>query len=403
MRLPKAGALLGTHDVVGCVSSGRVFQRSHRNPFWTFLYYDNRPIMAFKLELLLLRDRSSHGNIRNTLFKHLDDATTLYRLRAASKLLRDFVDLDPKRLWGTLHVHAPLRMPDKPFTLDRISPSCHRLIIKVRIPDRTSQNKPKRASFFRRSLSRKKVKAMPSDVPVGEIVWPQDLMAYEVDRQLWTYIFKKFKNLETLAFRVEGDPCWPGRGEVEHALTSLRCALERAELTKLRSFYLSPIHICGILHLRWHGFGALYEVASPEICANLWQSITLLDIRLSSPMYTNLLTEAQTKMSIKILQSYLRGFAPTLRFLCFVWLDGNGPSPLLLDEEPGMETIQRLRWPRLEELYFGMVTATDKTIQAIPERAPKVRLVKVLRSTHRFSRMEAGDSEAWIERDWRLG
>lgn len=354
--------------------------------------------MSSKLERTLQYDGVTAGNICKSLSGYLDDGVSLYRMRAASQQLRHAVDLGAERLWGVLHMHGPIRRTDKVFTLDCISLYCHTLTIKVQIPDRSTTNRPK-GRWHPRTLVKGNGQAPHHTRSTGEIMWPQNLGAYEVDRQLWTHIFKKFKNLENLTLCVAGDPGWPGRGEVEHTLTTLRCALERAELCNIRSFLLSPVHICGILHLNWHGFGALYEVASPQNCADLWQSVTLLDIRLSSPMCTKLLTVAQTAMSIKILQSCLRSFAPTLRRLRFVWLNGDGPSPLLLDNEPGMENMQRLFWPRLDELWFGNTTSANKTIQVVPDRAPNVKVVKVLRSSHRFSRLEAENGEAWIDID----
>lgn len=61
-----------------------------------------------------------------------------------------------------------------------------------------------------------------------------------------------------------------------------------------------------------------------------------------------------------------------------------------------MENIQRLFWPALEQLYFGNVTMANKTIQSIADRAPNIKILKVLRSTHRFSRVDAENGQAWI-------
>lgn len=343
----------------------------------------------------LLSDRSDNGSIRGALYKYLDDGASLYSLRATSLKLRDSVDLDKGRLWGTLYMYAPLGSRDKIFNLERISGYCHTLTIKVKL-------RPVPPVVFHKStpliLNRWK-KARPDTIEgVSALLPTQDLAAYEVDRELLTYVFKRLKNLKDLTLIVNGDPAWPGRTEIESVLTSLRCSVERAALKNIRSFTLSPIHFCGILHLRWAGFGPFYELPTPDVCADLWQSITLLDIRLRNPTHAEKkLTDAQTRMSIKILQSYLRSFAPTLRCLRFVWLDDDGPSPLLLDDEPGMENIQRIFWPVLEEIYFGNIATANKTVQTIPGRAPNVKVVKALRSTHRFSRIDPKDGEAWVD------
>lgn len=342
--------------------------------------------MASKLEVALLHDRSSGGKICRTLCESLDDGTSLYRARAASTTLRDSIGLVPGRLWGVLYLHAPLRSTDNMFGLERLSPICHTLTVKIEIPSRKPDSLLRDIWTKHRPFS-----------SASKLLPPQDLAAFEMDRQMWTYIFKRFTNLERLTLHTDGDPAWPGRGEVEHLLTSLRCSLERAGISRLRSLTLSPIHVCGILHLRWSGFGAFYEIPSPATCANLWQSITLLDIRLRSPMITSKLTEAQIRMSIKILQDYLRSFARNLRCLRFVWLDSDGPSPILLDQEAGMESSQRLFWPVLEELHFGNITTPNRTVQAILDRAPNIKVLKALRSTHRSSRMDPGNRQAWID------
>lgn len=353
--------------------------------------------MTSQFEKALIHDKVSRGNIRSTLCGYLDDGTSLYRMRATSNTLRDAADLDRKRLWGVLYLFAPLSSADKIFILERISPFCKTLTIKVKLRPIPLQKVHKHSPLI---LDRWRKSRPITEDNEPELLPPYDLAAYEVDRQLWTYIFKRFKDIESLTLAVDGDPAWPGRGEIEAALTSLRCSLERAELKKVRSLTLSPIHFCGILHFRWSGFGALYEVPSAEVCANLWQSITLLDIRLRSPGHTDTqLTEVQTRMSVKLLQDYLRSFTPTLKCLRFVWLDNDGPSPLLLDDEPGMESVQRLFWPVLEELHFGNIAMPNKTVQVIQERAPNVHIVKALRSTHRFSRVDPEDGGAWADVD----
>lgn len=354
--------------------------------------------MSSNFERVLIYDKSVEGRICSTLCDYLDDNTSLYRMRSTSNTLRDTVDLDGERLWGVLYMHAPLLgSQEKIFNLERISPYCHTLTIKVKVrqipPQLIHETTPLTTDGSQKSISGTIIDE-PEPPP------PQDLAAYEVDRNIWAYVFKRFQNLQNLTLVVDGDPAWPGRGEVESALTCLRCSMERAALKNLRSLTLSPIHHCGILHLRWAGFGAFYEVPTSKVCAGLWQSITLLEIRLRSPaLGDKQLTEAQTRMSIKILQDYLRSFSPNLRCLRFVWLDGEGPSQLLLDDEPGMESLQRLFWPSLIEVHLGNITTMNKTIQAIPDRAPSVRAVKALRSTHRFSRSDPSDQEAWVDVD----
>jgi hypothetical protein len=159
--------------------------------------------MLSKLERVLVNERLSRGNIRNTLFESLDDGISLYLIRATSRTLRDSIDLVPARIWGALYAHAPWATADKLFDFERISPSCHTLTIDVRI----SQSEDQHTGIT--LPTRKNAKAMwnRSDT-VSTIKWlpSLDLGVYEMDRQLWTYAFKRCKSLENLILRVDGDP-----------------------------------------------------------------------------------------------------------------------------------------------------------------------------------------------------
>lgn len=181
--------------------------------------------MLSKLEWALVNDRLSKDNIRNTLFEYLDDGISLYLTRATSRTLRDSVDLVPARIWGALYAHAPWATDDKLFDFERISPSCRTLTIDVRI----SQPKDEHTGIT--LPSRKNAKAMWNrSNAVSTIKWlpSLDLGVYEMDRQLWTYAFKRCKSLENLILRVDGDPV-----STDTAPFVGRCA------------FLSPLHLPG--------------------------------------------------------------------------------------------------------------------------------------------------------------
>jgi hypothetical protein len=201
--------------------------------------------------------------------------------------------------------------------------------------------------------------------------------------------------LKTLTLRINGDPAWPGLTDVEEMLITLRIAIESANLRKLKTLCLAPVHAMGIIHLRWFGMGAFGETSASGIC--IWQNIDTLDVRIQNPFTTQKLTEAQSIMFKKILYEYLHSFAPTLRCLRLVWLGGNGPSPLTLHLRPDVEGRAEIHWPKLEELCVGNVILPRRMIKLTPELAPNVTRLKTLRSTRRDSSMDASDSSAWVD------
>ena len=217
----------------------------------------------------------------------------------------------------------------------------------------------------------------------------------------WIYILSLFTNLKTLTLRVNGDSGWPGFTDVEEMLVTLRIAIESANLTKLKTLCLAPIHAMGIIHLRWLGMGAFGESGASG--TSVWQSIDTLNMCILNPLAAERLTEAQSIMFKKILYEYLRSFASTLRYLCFVWHGGDGPSPLTLhhrpapDLPPDVEDRAEIRWPKLEELCVGNIIWPHRMIKLTRMLAPNVTRIKTLRSTHRDSSMDASDSSAWID------
>lgn len=99
----------------------------------------------------------------------------------------------------------------------------------------------------------------------------------------------------------------------------------------------------------------------------------------------------------KILHDYLRSFATTLKCLRFVWLDDEGPSPVTLDLEPGLDGQREpIIWLALEEIWLGNIELPHRTIRLLPERTMGPVRLKTLRSTHRHSRATFEDAGAWI-------
>jgi len=217
-------------------------------------------------------------------------------------------------------------------------------------------------------------------------------------RIAWTTVLSRCEQLRNIVISTNGKPGWPGKTYVDDILIDLRVALEAVHLPRLRCVRLIPIHAMGIVHLRWSGFGAFGALAIKP--CNVWSNLHTLDVQLESPFLPKQgLSESQQVMFRKILYDYLLSFAETLKCLRFVWLGEDGPSPMTLELEPGLQGCrQAISWTALEEVYLGNIALPHRTIRLLPERVSKagVRL-KTLRSTHRHSRARWDDDNAWVE------
>ncbi|SMY25593.1 unnamed protein product [Zymoseptoria tritici ST99CH_1A5] len=316
--------------------------------------------------------------------------------------MRALTDRDPGSLFHRLYAKAPFPSSDRMSTLTSIAAHCHHLTIQIGEPPRNRRNKSGLSKLITRwKRGPTSTTTRKSSTTTLQAMRPHPNPAHLVDRRLWTYLFQHFTHFKTLTLRIHGNPAWPGCTPIESTLITLRLALERAQVHTLRTLTLSPIHITGILHFRWSPFGAFVEPPSSATSARLWQSLTSLTLHLRNPTHTGQLSFAQAIMATKILQDYLRSFSPTLRHFQFIWLDAEGPSPLLLSDEAGMDTQRLLSWPVLEEFRFGNITAPYRTLLQLRSRAPRVKVVKALRSTHRNDVvMEAPLTEdAWIDVD----
>ncbi|KAK4548907.1 hypothetical protein LTR36_008680 [Oleoguttula mirabilis] len=372
--------------------------------------------MISRLEDALLRSNKPNGAFREKLFEYLDDGATLRRLRAASRVLRDLVDHHPGRLFRNLYIKAPLTERQHLRSLDLILQFCQNLTITVEAEKHDSGRSSRRFSNERALPNHRKVLAKSSrykwrqssdsrtthnlsaraSVPPGQM--PPGLQSSQhASRELWASIFSRCDDLQSLTLRIDGDPAWPGRTSVEDAIVDIRLALEDSEVGNLVEVRLTPVHAMGIIHLRWTGmsaFGSPMPALAPS--PQVWARVETLDLQLKSPFATGKLLAAQQLMFKKIMYEYLRSFAPTLRSLRFVWLDGEGPSPLTLHLEEELENRLPLKWHKLEELWVGNVSYPHRAIRLASELAPKLERLATLRSTHRDSRMDLADPNAWV-------
>lgn len=377
--------------------------------------------MGSKFEDTLLQDTGADGKFRKTLFHNLDEETLRILRQASTTMNATIHPLCKDRIFRNLFAHAPIRGGDSFRILMDIAPSCQHLTITVTPP-------PNRSREWELTFSRDSVASMLSTFSTvsdtsklsiaGRLrnAWDKhralsrakyNAMLYRLpskqerfmDSRLWEYVFKYFKNLDTLTLRVLGNPAWPGYTEIEETLIMLRYCLERSCPPALRHIEVTPVHAFGILHLRWAGFGAFREV--PTTGMQLWENITSLTLHIRNPLISNLIpTDSKTSHSIPpittdqytlfltCLNSYLRSFSRTLRKLNFVWMDLTGPSPLLLRPDDVFEYIL------LEELWLGNISEPNQAVPLIPEFAPRVKTFKFLLETHRH-RPEAADG--WMD------
>ncbi|KAF2839332.1 hypothetical protein M501DRAFT_1011191 [Patellaria atrata CBS 101060] len=146
--------------------------------------------------------------------------------------------------------------------------------------------------------------------------------------------FTALSSLKHLKVSCEGQP--PGqrhrRSTVDYALISLRIAIERAPLEELDTLSLLSIHPGALLYLQpMLGFG------STPSSSRKWAQIRKLAIHVDSFASAGKVPTEH----LRLLQSYLRTFSPSLTRLIFRWKGERGPSPLTLDLEPSLHSPSR--------------------------------------------------------------
>ncbi|GAB1313824.1 hypothetical protein MFIFM68171_04034 [Madurella fahalii] len=148
------------------------------------------------------------------------------------------------------------------------------------------------------------------------------------------------------------------RDVVDYALMSLRISLERAPLTKLTKLSLSGVHPSAFNYLRYvPGFGA-----SPS-AALRWRQIRKLYISVESWDFYG---PAPGLDHLKIMDDYIRTFAPQLEKFAFTWLGRRGPCPIALSGDPLFAP------PRSTKKLFNEVTGPMSPLPPRPLREPLV-------------------------------
>ncbi|KAK0614047.1 hypothetical protein B0T14DRAFT_294071 [Immersiella caudata] len=148
------------------------------------------------------------------------------------------------------------------------------------------------------------------------------------------------------------------RGIVDYALMSLRISLERAPMTKLSKLSLSGVHPSSFNYLRHlPGFGS-----SPSALRR-WRQIRKLNIAVESWDFYG---PSPGLDHLKIIDDYIRTFAPRLEKFSFTWLGCRGPCPLALAGDPLFAP------PRSTKKLFNEVTSPMSPLPASPPRMPLI-------------------------------
>ncbi|KAK0745402.1 hypothetical protein B0T21DRAFT_359641 [Apiosordaria backusii] len=184
---------------------------------------------------------------------------------------------------------------------------------------------------------------------------------------------KHMTNMRHLTIKTPGqEPSERYRRDiVDYALISLRISVERAPLTKLTKLTLSGVHPSSFNYLRHKpGFGALPSAALR------WRQIKKLYISVESWDFYG---PAPGLDHLKIIDDYIRDFAPQLEKFSFTWLGRRGPCPIALSGDPLFAA------PRHTKKLFNEVTSPMSPLPPKPLRhplvMPKLRCMAVRNAT----------------------
>jgi hypothetical protein len=385
------------------------------------------------LEDMLLRYSNGKARLRDLLLGYLNDHS-LRNLRLESRVLHDLLNRYSDRMFGQLFLTAPWSHHNDSSSLKAIASFCRVVHIKLGLEKAHTEQRFRRFLHKQRPIDGSRIvndnisarerwrnvrhalaissrRSSPSSATtsidrlsattrttMSSNQPPSSKMSATSAKHVWTAFFTRCEKLQNIIISANGEPGWPGRTQVEDDLVDLRAALEGVQLPHVRCVRLTPIHAMGIVHMRWSGFGA-FDAVSASPC-HIWSNLHTLDLQLENPFLPkHKLSEWQQVMFKKILYDYLLSFAATLKCLRFTWRGEDGPSPMTLDLEPGLEGYrQAIVWTALEEVYLGNILLPHRTIRLLPERVTKPGVcLKTLRSTHRHSRVNFEDENAWVQ------
>ncbi|KAK1750572.1 hypothetical protein QBC47DRAFT_119239 [Echria macrotheca] len=195
---------------------------------------------------------------------------------------------------------------------------------------------------------------------LGEILTQQYPPLFHAASNVTSFIHavKNMPNIRHVTIKTPGqDPKERYRRSiVDYALMSLRISLERAPLDKLNKLSLSGVHASSFNYLRHlPGFGASPSAARRwRQIRKLYISVEAWDFYSTSPGVDNL----------KMIDDYIRTFAPQLEKFAFTWIGRRGPCPLALAGDPLFAP------PRHTKKLFNELTSPMSPLPASPPRCP---------------------------------
>ena len=220
---------------------------------------------------------------------------------------------------------------------------------------------------------------------LGEILTQQYPPLFHAASNVPSFInaMKLLSNIRHVTIKTPGqDPKERYRRNiVDYALMSLRISLERAPLTKLNKLSLSGVHPSSFNYLRHlPGFGA-----SPS-AARRWRQIRKLYISVESWDFYG---PSPGLDHLKIIDDFIRTFAPQLEKFAFTWTGRRGPCPLALAGDPLFAP------PRHTKKLFNEVTSPMSPLPAWPPRSP-VMMPRLRAMTVRNATMNAPQLQGLI-------
>ncbi|KAH7164544.1 hypothetical protein DER46DRAFT_506571 [Fusarium sp. MPI-SDFR-AT-0072] len=169
-----------------------------------------------------------------------------------------------------------------------------------------------------------------ANAELGDILTQQYPPLFHAATNVPSFInaMRSLTNMRHLTIRCPGqDPRERYRRDiVDYALISLRISLERAPLEKLHKLSLSQLHPAAFNYLRHvNGFGTVPSAG------RRWRQINKLSISVDAWDFYG---TSPGRDHLKILDEYVRTFAPNLEKFAFTWLGRKGPCPVALASDP---------------------------------------------------------------------
>ncbi|KAL6866156.1 hypothetical protein ACO1O0_002261 [Amphichorda felina] len=214
-----------------------------------------------------------------------------------------------------------------------------------------------------------------ANTELGEILTQQYPPLFHAATNVPSFInaFKSLTSMRHLTIRCPGqDPKERYRRDiVDYALISLRIALERGPLEKLHKLSLSSLHPSAFNYLRHvQGFGCVPSAS------RRWRQIRKLHISVEAWDFYG---PSPGLDHLKVLDDYIRNFAPSLEKLSFTWLGRKGPCPVALSADPLFAP------PKNSKKLFHEVTSPMSPLPTLPMRKPmhfpKLRYLQIRNAT----------------------